>query len=218
MPTFEQPAEFVNVRAEIPDMDIPLTISDMVTVLAEHLQIFLAHPEAFAGLPASPASALFGRIPVYQEAEKLAKSGATDWILVLPVSIQHTKVDDVADLGFTVVNSKAPARAHTRPFGTQAGRMLSRESCILERSMLVLVSLRSVPASFYAADAIYTWLASMLPVLKLEYGCRTVKLQPTRLVAEKERFLFEPVAGNPLAIGISAVTIPTFLYGEPDPA
>jgi hypothetical protein len=220
MPSFSKPPDFVSIRVDIPDTDIPLSISDMTAIVAEHLRLFLDHPESFSGLPHVQSSALLGNLTesVYLETSKLALSKKTDWILILPSSIQHTKIDDIADIGVIVKNNKAPYLAHTRSLTTVAGRILSRESCVLERGMVVLVSLRSVPASFRAADAIYTWLAAMLPIFKLEFGCRQVKLKPVQQVSEKERFLFEPVAGNPLAIGISAITMPSFSYGDPDPA
>ena len=217
MPVFSQPLTFVSVRTELPDTQIPLSISDMVAIVVEHIRLFLSHPEFFSGLPHAQSSALLGNLEVFMEAEKLAKSKKTDWILVLPSGVEHKRVDDISSLGVSIRSSVAPNASHTLPFNTQAGRILSKESCILERSISILLSQRSIPASFRAADALYVWFAAMLPILQLEFGCRQVQLMPLRMISEKERFLFEPVAGNPLLIGVKAVTIPSFQYGEPDP-
>jgi hypothetical protein len=218
MAAFSRPAAFVTVRADLPDTSLPLSISDMTAVLKEHLHAFLQNPEAFSGLPYEQSQTLFGRMEVFLEVQKLASSGKTSWALVTPIGIQSTPVSDFADLGLRVVNPQAPGFRRHNTYTTALGRMMENASTIVERHIAIVLSAGSVPASFRLADAVYMWLIAMRPVLKQELGCHGVSLDPVRPVAEKERFMFEPIAGTPLLIVIKVTSIPGFVYGDPDPA
>jgi len=219
MSSFSKPDSFVRTRAEPVVSQIPLSISDMSAILAEHLRIYLDNPEAFSGLPEIQSSSLLSDIEIFQEPTKIAKSGKTDWILVTPAAIKHSLQPDMTGLGVTVQNSSAPKYAHVRMLSTAAGSIPERETPIIERSVLIVISLRSVQAMFTAADAVYTWLAAMRPILKLEFGdaCAHISLVPAQPASEVERPLFAPIAGNPLVTGIVVTTFPVFRYGDMTP-
>ena len=217
MPEFSQPASFVTVRADLPDIRLPLSISDMTAILKEHLEGFLEHPEAFSGLPHLQSQSLFSDMPVFLEPSLLASTGRTSWALILPATIQQNPLTEGSEVGLWVNNSKAPGKVKDSVFTTAVGNLRTSATPVLHREISLALSARSIPAAFRAADAVYCWLIAMVPVFKLEFACIGVTVQPVRPATEQERAMFAPVAGNPVMTGISVVSKASFSYGAPDP-
>lgn len=216
MPVFTKPLDFTQVRGEVYDSISPLSITDITSILAEHVRAYLADPTAFSGLPYEQSMLLHASTDVYLEPAELAKAAVTDWVLVLPQDIQQEQLMDMGSAGLRIYNSAAPGSSKTA-FNTAVGSMPSKETTILTRSVMLAVSALSVPAAFRFADSLYMWLVAMAPILRLEFGCSRVNVLPAKAVTEAERFAFQGVAGNPVVMGIAVVSQATFTYSNPDP-